>query len=482
MCGIVGVVVKANNGLIQKTENTFYDMLYADALRGFDSTGIIGVEKDSTWHIAKEASEAAWAAPQIKGGDIGKKLWQTGKAIIGHNRKKTQGSITDTNAHPFNVGNHFAMVHNGTLHGHKQLADTEVDSEALAIVLQKAFEKEDFKEDLEKQLGKVYGAYAVALYDQHKHTVYCLRNAERPLAYVEADDAFYFASEGMMLYWILSRNGYDLSKLELKTLPVHSLMAIDLNNNKMTFTNLEVKKATVAASTPITAATTTPMGNKTATTAGKPRCSKNQYKALRKQYMNKSVGFWIDDWVEKKLNGNYDKGDTELVLMGDIEEVFLKHELLTEIDGAKFNIKSGYDLVGTKWRGTVVAMEFDAKSGGVCFEIADSKPVLKSLEIIKKNNLAKELKLLNTAELWAAYNKGRLTMSKEDIQIYVEEINFRDEKMRDAKRDMKAKKEDVINHYRSKNIVLEEKIENGDTCCLYTPTGEKVHEDRIVIH
>jgi glucosamine 6-phosphate synthetase-like amidotransferase/phosphosugar isomerase protein len=39
MCGIVGMVVKPNNGFSVKTENVFNQLLYADAVRGEDSTG-----------------------------------------------------------------------------------------------------------------------------------------------------------------------------------------------------------------------------------------------------------------------------------------------------------------------------------------------------------------------------------------------------------------------------------------------------------
>jgi len=60
MCGLVGMIVKGNSGLIKQHEDTFYQLLYADALRGEDSTGVIGVEKDTTFHIAKETLLASF--------------------------------------------------------------------------------------------------------------------------------------------------------------------------------------------------------------------------------------------------------------------------------------------------------------------------------------------------------------------------------------------------------------------------------------
>jgi len=115
ICGIVGVVIKANNGLTKRIEDSFYNLLFVDTLRGDDSTGIIAVEKDTTFHIMKEASEAAWFIPQAQYSKVGKGMWTTGKALIGHNRKGTMGKVEDENAHPFVVDDDFAMVHNGTL-------------------------------------------------------------------------------------------------------------------------------------------------------------------------------------------------------------------------------------------------------------------------------------------------------------------------------------------------------------------------------
>ena len=227
MCGIVGMVVKPANGFVKQHEDCFYQMLYADALRGEDSTGVIGVENDTSFHIAKEATEAAWFNAQFQGGTLAKTMWATGKAFIGHNRKKTVGAIKDETAHPFVVDDVFAMVHNGTLFNHKDLADTEVDSEALAKVLATALGETDYIQALETILGKVSGAYATASYDQRTNKVHLLRNSQRPLAYVETSNAWYFASEAPMLFWILARNGYQAKDLNIQ--PVAGVLSHGLD-------------------------------------------------------------------------------------------------------------------------------------------------------------------------------------------------------------------------------------------------------------
>ena len=86
--------------------------------------------------------------------DMGKRVISKGKALIGHNRKATVGSVNNATAHPFVVGDSFAMVHNGTLRNHKALADTVVDSEALAIHLSKVLVEDFDKLKFEEEIGK----------------------------------------------------------------------------------------------------------------------------------------------------------------------------------------------------------------------------------------------------------------------------------------------------------------------------------------
>ena len=370
MCGIVGMVVKPSNGFVKQHEDCFYQMLYVDALRGEDSTGVIGVEKDTTFHIAKEAVEAVWFNAQFQHGTIAKAMWSTGKAFIGHNRKKTIGAIKDETAHPFVHEDVFAMVHNGTLHNHKMLADTEVDSEALTQAFAKAFAEEDYIVALEEVLGKVSGAYATASYDQRTNKVHLLRNNQRPMSYVETSNAWYFASEAPMLFWILARNGYTQKDLEIKPVPEHVLMSFDLDTNKMTEEVLVPKKYFPPPHTQGTGAT----GMKVLTDQKGDGFSKNAYKRFRNKHIFTKMEFWGEDFIEANYPRTVADGESLISLMGCSDSLLIDHLIRTDIDLKELNL-SVDDLTERLWSGRIEDMSYDAKSKKVLINISNAMPL-----------------------------------------------------------------------------------------------------------
>jgi len=243
MCGIVGFSCLSANGFAKKQEDVLWQLLKVGEVRGEDSTGLIYVENDGGFGILKEASSASWATYEMFKHKMLSQSLRFGKAYIGHNRKATVGKVKDDTAHPFVVDNTFAMVHNGTLFGHDKLKKTEVDSEALAHHLKPILTGELSDDDLNTEMGKIDGAYAVAAYSQETNKVYLVRNAQRPLNLVETPDGFAWASEGLMLAWVLDRNGYDLSKCKGRTVKEHTIITIDLETNKLTEREYSPKKA-----------------------------------------------------------------------------------------------------------------------------------------------------------------------------------------------------------------------------------------------
>lgn len=248
MCGIVGAVTKLVNGFISKDTEIFADLLYADVLRGDDSTGTFLVENDGSVNVAKEASTAEQYMWDKEWDKMKTQAFRTGSAWIGHNRKATRGQVTDENAHPFIVENDIVLLHNGTMRGdHKKFADVEVDSHAIAHMIHK------HNGDVEKALNELNAAYALVWYSVSKKELNFIRNKERPLHILETSNSYYFASEGRMLEWVVDRNtSGGLGKDEKAVLiPEHTLVQFKLEGRKWVKSEhkLDVKPPVVPTTT-----------------------------------------------------------------------------------------------------------------------------------------------------------------------------------------------------------------------------------------
>lgn len=206
MCGIVGV---ASLKSLDKDCKTFFQQaLYADMLRGEDSTGLCLVGRKKHRDIFKRAM-AAYDFLEMKQADrLLDKFWDS-KIAIGHNRYATKGGISHRSAHPFSEEN-ITLVHNGTLRTMYQLPDAKdyaVDSELIchSIVV----------DGVQKTIENLNGAFALVWYDADKDTLNFIRNEERPLSvgYNIKNDVLMWASEIGMLRWLATRNGLFLDQV-----------------------------------------------------------------------------------------------------------------------------------------------------------------------------------------------------------------------------------------------------------------------------
>jgi hypothetical protein len=386
MCGIVGVVPRGNFGFDKKTEESFYQMLFCDTLRGDDSTGVIMVENTAGFGIMKEGYAAPYVLDQIQMSDLGKAMYPRGKALIGHNRKKTIGIGSDENAHPFVVKGEFAMVHNGTLTNHKELADTVVDSEALAIHLEPVLNGDWDLAAFEEAIGKVKGAYAIAAYSQNNHQVYLLRNDQRPMSFVDTPEGFFWASEMGLLYWILGRNGVTLKGHEPVVVKENTLYKIDLDTNKVEVVSYMPKKAIPVTNTVTgnwkTASTVAGQGKR----GGTNRMSKNAFKAAKKRWFGALTDFWADDFIEKDFPKTIAQGASDVLLMGDIEEFTFDHVVQAEFDLNELHPKESF--LNCLYYGRVTDMEYDKATGMVTIRLGDLKKVTPSKRVKHETVLA----------------------------------------------------------------------------------------------
>lgn len=304
MCGIVGLIpFWKTSGFDGKQQDMVYQMLFADLLRGKDATGVVSVMKTGDFGIMKDAVDGYQFNGQFIDSEHDKQLYQEGVALIGHNRAKTIGENKEENAHPFVIDKTFAMVHNGTLRNHKQLADTVVDSEALAITFKKAMDEEDWKTALEKTLGQVEGAFACVWYDQKRDQVCMIRNKERPLGIVQTTRTTLFGSEIPLLQWVAMRNGDKVEKV--LSLKEHTLYTFDMQKSGGDYSETFLSPITktggkTTSSTGYTNGTTiTPGAKKAPVATDEPKeVSKNEFKRLRARLQGKMVPFYIEDAVE----------------------------------------------------------------------------------------------------------------------------------------------------------------------------------------
>jgi len=230
MCGLVAMISKSKTGFAYKQSDIFAQMLYADALRGWDSTGVFGINKYGNLKLHKAATKASIFMTTKAYENFDHEIFNDFRIVVGHNRAATRGATTDENAHPFLEGN-TCLVHNGTLHKHKHLKDVTVDSHAICH----AFDTGDYKEILANDID---GAYALIWYDAKAKHLRIARNKERPLWIVETPTTDFIASEPGMLIWLLERN--NVQNPEVKYFEVNTVYSYDIDNLEDGFTTEEL--------------------------------------------------------------------------------------------------------------------------------------------------------------------------------------------------------------------------------------------------
>jgi hypothetical protein len=232
MCGIVSIISKRQGGFWNADLEMFENLLILDTLRGLDSTGVFCVDSARQVGYLKVASHpfhlfAMQEYPKWRARAI-----QSGRILVGHNRKATQGSINSKNAHPFHSGN-IVLVHNGTLRGDhkKDFAPVDVDSHALAI----AFDENG----AENVIPKINGAFALIWWDVEKNRLFAIRNDERPLEIVETDDSFFVLSESWMALQLLAKDRKKVTNVT--TIEPGKLYEFQIGG-KHTIKDIEVQK------------------------------------------------------------------------------------------------------------------------------------------------------------------------------------------------------------------------------------------------
>lgn len=210
MCGIMMYVKKKQEGSIRydyrsSVGSVIKQLLYASAVRGWDSTGIIYGNNTGPANSMKSPVQPAIFLTHTKVKDL-LKLYDF-DYFIGHARWATQGSINYHNSHPFVFG-HVSLVHNGTLKimpTNKQNKTFEVDSEAIAYMIS---ELEPESDELLKAISELLGSYVLVWRDTRTNKTYIVRNTGRSLFILDDLAGSFLASEELMLKWVCGRAKY----------------------------------------------------------------------------------------------------------------------------------------------------------------------------------------------------------------------------------------------------------------------------------
>ena len=206
MCGLVTLISKKQWGFANKDVEAFEELLTVDQLRGQDATGAFCVHRNKQVSGIKLAATPWHLFKQPEYNTFRNKAGSTGRILVGHNRKATQGAATNpANAHPFQENN-IILVHNGSLYNRQGLPTRDVDSHAVAA----AFAEGEYDEVLKD----INGAYAFIWWDMKRNQLSVVRNKDRPLWKLENKDVIVLCSEAWMGLGVMRRNSIGTTKGE----------------------------------------------------------------------------------------------------------------------------------------------------------------------------------------------------------------------------------------------------------------------------
>lgn len=241
MCGILGFATSKPSA-----ENVKYlrKILYLSAIRGTDATGIAYV-KDSNIIIEKDNI----AADEFIKKFLSKHEDELAKANIalGHTRTPTIGTPKDNNNnHPIESDS-WVMIHNGSVHSLKKIDGYKYKGEVDSEILLSYIEKYGLKEGL-PYVGRT-GTAAVAFINRKElDTIYLWRETNPiRLAYDEASETIFFASQDDFLTKSLTNKLMFFSTFQMRELPENLLIKITIN--PLTITPIDYVKVVTSAAT-----------------------------------------------------------------------------------------------------------------------------------------------------------------------------------------------------------------------------------------
>lgn len=208
MCGHIGFFTTEKTYSFDR-KKIFQQGLYADTLRGDDSTGI-ALLKHKKPTIYKKALAGYDFINSRQFDKVFDKNFTGATIGMGHNRAATKGFLIDDNAHPFQHNN-IILAHNGTLtystwNKPDKYDEFSVDSEFICHSIATL--------GVEKTIPLLQGSFALVWIDMRDRSLNLVRNSQRELHFAHLDDeeTTIYGSEPDMLRWLASRNDIKIKE------------------------------------------------------------------------------------------------------------------------------------------------------------------------------------------------------------------------------------------------------------------------------
>lgn len=209
MCGI-WAVFPYKEQFVESDLEMVDQVMTLTSLRGKDSTGVAVVSDPSTKpRIMKKLGGPDFLINEDAYNKLMEFTVKKGKAMFGHGRFSTVGSVTVKNAHP-HIVDHITMVHNGTIRSGLEdiMKEQNIENDSLALCYKIA------KEGLVSALSSISGAYAIILHDAKEGAIYIVRNDERPLHQLTiAGNKILMSEEAALVYLSKKSNLYSTNTI-----------------------------------------------------------------------------------------------------------------------------------------------------------------------------------------------------------------------------------------------------------------------------
>ena len=240
MCGIVGYVSLTPKRQSHDRKLALQTLLLADVVRGSCGTGIYAADLRLGKFLEFKKALASPDFLQHRVYEAFAKNQDDYEIVIGHNRAATYGSAKDENCHPF-VNKHIGLVHNGSVSNYHNISSPQFSHQVDSAHIADGMANNGEMETLETMKGPA----VLVWHNAENKTFNIARNNNRDIWYISGqDNDLYFASEYLMLDWVLDRVGIKTKGKYMRPND-HTWFTWDVSGNTLadpTWREFEVKK------------------------------------------------------------------------------------------------------------------------------------------------------------------------------------------------------------------------------------------------